>query len=264
MKNIKLLGACCNYGQTRYGPRAAPYYVETRLNKKFTKIKENGSTNVFDYDLLYSVHNYELNNNKNIITIGGDHSISYSTVSSALNMYDDSLHVIWIDAHTDINTQSTSATQNLHGMPVGHLMGFEKHPISTFHNKLLDPSQITYIGIRDVDPPECERIKKNHISIYNAFYYSQSLGVLDHLKEQLKGKNVYISLDLDSLDPCVFPCTGTAVPNGLYLPEILNIIDTFKDQSIGMDIVEFDPLINNKYNKDCLDSIYKIIDTYSN
>jgi arginase len=264
MKNISLLGACCNYGQTRYGPRVAPYYVETRLNKKITKIKEINNTNVFDYDLLYSVHNDELNNNKNIITIGGDHSISYSTINSALKKYKDSLHVIWIDAHTDINTQSTSVTHNLHGMPVGHLMGFEKHPLTTFDNEILHKSQITYIGIRDMDPPECERIKRYHINNYNSFYFTNSINITDYLKEKLQNKNIYISLDLDSLDPCVFPCTGTSVPNGLYLPEVLNIINTFKEKSVGMDIVEFDPLINNKYNKDCLNSIYKIIETYSN
>jgi hypothetical protein len=76
MKNIKLLGACCNYGQTRYGPRIAPYYVEQKLRIEIEKIKENNENNVFDYDLLYSTHNYNIHNNQNIITIGGDHSIS--------------------------------------------------------------------------------------------------------------------------------------------------------------------------------------------
>jgi arginase len=105
------------------------------------------------------------------IVLAGDHSTAGGTIAGIKNAFPKSkLGVIWIDAHTDINTQSTSKTHNLHGMPVGHLMGFENHPIATFENKILHPSQITYMGIREIDPPEQERIKRNHIRNYNSFY----------------------------------------------------------------------------------------------
>jgi len=256
MKNIKLLGACCNYGQRRYGPRVAPCYMEDRLNVQIEKIKENPVTNIFDYDLLYSTHNQNINNNKNIITIGGDHSISYSTINSALQKYGDSLHVIWIDAHSDINTQSTSVTQNLHGMPVAQLMGFEKHPLTTFENHILDPSQLTYIGVRDIDPPEYRRISEHKInccSFINEKY----------LLRKLKNKKIYFSIDVDSMDPYIFPCTGTPVADGLFLHEILNIVNTLKENAVGMDIVEFDPLVNKVFNIKCVNQIEKIIKNYS-
>ena len=261
MKNIKLLGACCNYGQKRYGPRIAPYYVEQKLRIEIEKIKENNENNVFDYDLLYSTHNYNIHNNQNIITIGGDHSISYSTINSALQKYGDSLHVVWIDAHTDINTQTTSITNNLHGMSVGHLMGFEKHPIATFHNHILDPSQITYIGVRDIDHPELVRIVDNNIEFFNV--YSFSFIIAEYIKKKYKDKNIYISLDLDSIDPNIFPCTGTPVHTGLFLHDVIEIVNILKEFTVGMDIVEYDPLINKIYNNNCLNHIEKIIKNYS-
>ena len=258
MFNMKLLGACCNYGQKRYGPRVAPYYIEKHLNLPIHKIKDNPLTNIFDYDLLYEVHNRELNQGKNIITIGGDHSISYSTITSALKKYKNNLHVVWIDAHSDINTQSTSKTHNLHGMPVGHLMGFEKHPIATFQHQLLNPSQISYIGIRDIDPPERERIIRHDISCYTLYSYA----VLDHLRIKLRNKKIYLSIDLDSLDPVVFPCTGTAVKNGLFIHELLSIVNGLKENAVGMDIVEFDPVVRTEYNLTCMNQIQRNISKY--
>jgi arginase len=261
--NAKFLGACCSYGQKRYGPRVSPYFIEEHLRVDMEKIREHPYKSIFDYDLLYSKHNEYLQKySKNLITIGGDHSISYSTVSSALQKYGDSLHVIWIDAHADINTQSTSITGNLHGMPVGHLMGFEKHPVATFDNVILDPSQITYIGVRDIDPPERERIKNNHIRTYNAFYASHTQRVADYLQIILKNKKIYFSIDLDSLDPLTFPCTGTRIPHGIYMHELLCIINALKGNAVGMDIVEFDPLIKKDFNKMCLLHIDQIIRNY--
>jgi len=259
MKGVELLGACCNYGQKRYGPRMAPYAVEGKLGITMQKVKDDPTTQIFDYDLLYSTHS-AMSQKDNIVTIGGDHSISYSTISSALKTYGDSLHVIWIDAHTDINTQSTSTSQNLHGMPVGHLMGFEKHPMTTFDHLNLDPSQITYIGIRDIDPPEYERLEDYKIEGFPINSFSHT--ITQYLKRRLQHKNIYLSIDVDSLDPREFPCTGTPVRNGMYMKELLTLVDTLKDNAVGMDIVEFDPLSNKKFTDTCLGHIEKLINVY--
>ena len=251
MKNVRMLGACCNYGQRRYGPRLAPYYIEDRMRVPVEKVKEKPDTNIFDYDMLYRVHR-ERSKDNHIVTIGGDHSIAYSTISSSLHTYKDSLHVVWIDAHTDIHTQSTSHSKNLHGMPVGHLMGFENHPIAKFDRTNLDPSQITYIGIRDIDDAESERM--NLFNIYSG---------LENLAERIKGKDVYISLDMDSMDPTVFPCTGTPVRKGLSLEDVLQIIQTVGTRAVGLDLVEFDPLVRRGASDACLEHIDKILRTYS-
>jgi len=250
MKNVKLLGACCNYGQRRYGPKLAPYYVEDTLRVPVEKVREVPNTNVFDYDLLYQLHRTRSKDN-HVVTIGGDHSIAYSTISSSLQTYRDSLHVIWIDAHTDIHTQSTSISKNLHGMPVGHLMGLEQHPIVKLQDVKLDASQITYIGIRDIDSAEQDRLTSYNIDIG-----------MEKLSKNIKNKNVYISLDLDSIDPVVFPCTGTPVGDGLQLSDVLSILTLVGDQSVGMDIVEFDPLIRKDTVHTCLDHINTIMDKY--
>ena len=259
--NYKFLGACCSYGQKSYGPSVAPIYIEERLNMNMEKIRINPMNSVFDYDRLYSRHYELISENKNIITIGGDHSISYSTVNSALNKYGNDLHVVWVDAHADLNTQSTSITHNLHGMPVGHLMGFENHPIATFNNNILDDSQITYIGIRDLDTSECLRLLASDIEYYNIFSYTS--GSLEYIRKKLQNKKIYLSIDLDVLDPIVFPCTGTRVKNGLNIHELFHIVNTLKENTVGMEIVEFNPLINKDFNDMCLNNIKRLITNYT-
>jgi len=244
---VKIIGACCKYGQKRRGVELAPYIVEKALNISIAKIKDTDGS--FDYDSLYCLHQRELNSNL-VITIGGDHSISYSTVSSALDLYKDSLHVIWVDAHADINTQSTSVTGSIHGMPVGHLMGFETHPIATFQAPILDASQITYVGIRDLDPPEVKRIAEYNISTA--------------LEQVPKDKNIYLSIDVDSLDPREFPCTGTPVYDGINLNDLLDIIHRFKDRTVAVDLVEFNPLVNAKYADMCAQKMKHIIHNIQN
>ena len=251
MNPIRIIGACCKFGQKRSGVEFAPYLVEKELNINMQKVgdKEFNDEICFDYDKLYDLHGHELKSNK-VLTIGGDHSISYSTISSALDKYKDSLHVIWIDAHTDINTQSTSHSGNLHGMPVGHLLKYETHPYATFNSNKLDTSQLTYIGIRDLDKPEIERVISSNIARNTR-----------DLKRISKNSNIMLSIDVDALDPSEFPCTGTPVKNGLKLNDILKIIDEFKQRTVAIDIVEFNPLIGVNNSRYCTKQIKKLIDS---
>ena len=85
------------------------------------------------------------------LTLGGDHSIGMATVSGACAVYPN-LGVIWIDAHADINTVETTDSGNLHGMPVSFLLGIgSKVKEFEWLKPCLKPSQIVYIGLRDVD-----------------------------------------------------------------------------------------------------------------
>jgi len=247
MNPIRIIGACCKFGQKRSGVELAPYLIEKELNINMQKVIDTESC--FDYDKLYDLHGHELKSNK-VLTIGGDHSISYSTVSSALDKYKDSLHVIWIDAHADINTQSTSYSGNLHGMPVGHLLNYEAHPYATFNATKLHTSQLTYIGIRDLDKPEIERVITNNIS--------RNTHELNRIS---KKSNIMLSIDVDSMDPSEFPCTGTPVKKGLKLNDILKIIEEFKQRTVAVDIVEFNPLIAVNNSRYCTKQIKKIINS---
>lgn len=243
-----IIGAHCKAGQKKLGVDAGPYLIRTQ-NRIQSELFESES-NYLGYTQLYQMikSRRKINQTQPIITFGGDHSIGLSTVS-AFNDYwagkGKDLQVIWIDAHADINTPETSSSGSSHGMPVGFLTGLNKAPCPylKFVNKLRF-DQITYIGLRDLDPPEVEFINGYNIKAYTAGNICPQM--LDEIKNKTKGKPVHISLDIDSLDPSLAPCTGTTSPNGLLISDIDNIFKTFEpEQLTSLDIAEFNPQIGS-------------------
>ena len=202
------------------------------------------------YNLIYD------NLKKNIfnINIGGDHSISISTIKPLIDLYNKDLLVVWIDAHADINTLKSSKTNNTHGMPVASIMqlkdcwdpinmsldrrnykSLENFPLHKLHK-----SNILYVGIRDLDDFEEEIIQKRKIKFYR--YFTNC--VINYINKH-PAKYIHISCDIDSMDPSIMPSTGTKVNGGLSLEDVELIINTCKSRLISFDLVEFNPLIGN-------------------
>jgi arginase len=100
------------------------------------------------------------------LNIGGDHSVASSSVLASLQKYRD-LQVLWIDAHPDIHTYSSTVSGNTHGTPLSVCTGLEKtHWASRLSLKMLDFSRLIYVGIRDIDDFEAEVIAKHNIRHY--------------------------------------------------------------------------------------------------
>src|SRR6476661_6892033 len=99
------------------------------------------------------------------LTLGGDHSVAAGTVAGVAEFYrrqNQRIGLIWIDAHTDINTPETSPSGNVHGMPLAAIMGLgpaELANIFDFSPKV-KPENCVLVGIRDVDSREKENIKE--------------------------------------------------------------------------------------------------------
>ena len=110
-----------------------------------------------------------LSNGYSPIVLGGDHSIAVGTVSGVAEFYrqkDQKIGLIWIDAHSDINTPETSPSGNVHGMPLAALMGLGPEPLTNIFSfaPKVAPENTVLIGIRDVDPTEKENIRRAGIS----------------------------------------------------------------------------------------------------
>lgn len=206
------------------------------------------------------------------LVMGGDHSLAVATVSSALQKHGDELGVLWIDAHGDYNTPDTSPSLNLHGMPLALLCGFDCGPMhgpaaeqwkklqSEFvPNQRLNPEHIVWFGLRDPDPGESERILKHDPRRAITMYEIDLFGLpkmLDHALDQLEKtgvKKLWISFDVDVLDPFIAPGTGTDVSGGLsyreahLLAELLHA--HLKDPAcpfdlVGCEIVEVNPVLD--------------------
>ena len=107
--------------------------------------------------------------NNFILSLGGDHCIAMGTVAGIVSKRPNT-GVIWVDAHADINTPSTSSSGNMHGMPLGFLLGLVDHmqdfPSLQWLKPCMSPNDIVYIGLRDLDGPEKRTIRQLGIKAF--------------------------------------------------------------------------------------------------
>jgi arginase family enzyme len=133
-------------------------------------------------------------------------------------------------------------------MVVAFLLNLCKFKHINFEN-IIQPSQIHYIGLRDVELKEFNILRNLGIN----YYISNDVStygiktILDQIKNKVKDDDIHISFDVDALDPVIMPCTGTRAPNGLTLNDAIKIITYFdKNRFRTIDIVEFNPTINDE------------------
>ena len=111
-----------------------------------------------------------------VLTLGGDHSIAIGTIGGSARAVRErlgrELAVIWVDAHADINTPETSASGNIHGMPVAFLTGLARGGEEGVFGWIreenrISPRKLVYIGLRDIDRGEKGILKENGIKAYS-------------------------------------------------------------------------------------------------
>ena len=106
---------------------------------------------------------YEISKKEELcLVLGGDHSIASGSMHGQLLNYGDDLKVVWMDAHADLNNIKESPSMNYHGMSAGHLLGtIKRGEIYGFEwlTKNLKPTNIAYIGLRDLDDFEREYLR---------------------------------------------------------------------------------------------------------
>ena len=261
-----LISACCSIGQKKNGVQFGGFEIIKHFLEKgklnlFSDINVCNIKTREDYLRLYVKHNNALRTSKPV-TIGGDHSISIATVSSSLRTYKDDLHVIWVDAHPDLHTSSTSISQNTHGMVVGQLLGLDVE--HKFVNAKLKPEQLTYIGLRDVDKAECSVIENKNIMKYSSqdVIMQGVQKVINEIKQNTLGKKYHISIDVDSLKPEIFPCTGTKVNGGLLETDIQLLLRECYFETVAVDVVEYNPKLGNVAEVEMCNSIVeRIVDS---
>ena len=191
------------------------------------------------------------------LCLGGDHSMALGTISgiaSYCNKNNLKLGVIWIDAHSDMNTDETSPSGNIHGMPLAALMGLGNKDVVDFFGfspKLL-PENSALIGIRSVDEAEKLNIKKLNVSVYTMNDIDK-LGIHRIIAKVLKQfredvDHIHISFDLDSVDPSVVPGVGTPVSGGLSYREAHLLMETIAECGCmsSLEVAEVNPILDFK------------------
>ena len=202
------------------------------------------------------------------IIMGGEHTMVVGAISAWLQRSKSDLGVLWIDAHGDINTPGTSVTGNIHGMPLAALAGMSSGTIDArdkdWHRLLsalgepkLPLQNVAWFGLRDVDERERRPLRQGlPISMHEIDRYGieETINRIDAFYRRNSVKQLWISFDVDALDPILAPGTGTAVRGGLSYREAHLMAELLYEklqaedcpyELAGVDIVETNPLTDN-------------------
>ncbi len=189
------------------------------------------------------------------LVIGGDHSVAAGTVSGVSEFYrkkGQSIGLIWIDAHSDINTPDTSPSGNVHGMPLGAIMGLGLPELANIYgySPKVAPENCVLVGIRDVDGYEKENIRRAGIEVFTMRDIDER-GMRAVMEEALRmaGRGTvgyHISLDMDWIDPEDAPGVGTPVRGGATYREAHLAMEIIADHArmLSFEIVEVNPVID--------------------
>ncbi len=189
------------------------------------------------------------------LVLGGDHSVAVGTVAGVaahLRRRGAKAGLIWIDAHTDMNTPATSPSGNIHGMPLACCVGLgpaELTGIEGFAPKI-DPRNVVLVGVRSVD--EAERVNVQNAGVHVATMRDiDERGLRSVMEEAIlrasEGtEGFHVSLDMDGVDPQEAPGVGTPVRGGFTYREAHLIMEMICDSGklLSLEVVEVNPVID--------------------
>jgi len=189
------------------------------------------------------------------LILGGDHSVAAGTMAGVAEFYkrvNQKVGLIWIDAHSDINTPETSPSGNVHGMPLAAILGLGPPELANIFNfsPKVQPENCVLVGVRDIDGRERENIRKTGIEVYTMRDIDER-GMRVVIEEALRvaGRGTagyHISLDMDWIDPEDAPGVGTPVRGGASYREAHLAMEIIADHGrmTSFEIVEVNPVID--------------------
>lgn len=191
------------------------------------------------------------------VILGGDHSIAIGTFSAVSNHFKDrgqEIGLIWFDAHADINTPETSASGNIHGMPLAVLLGEGPQELVQLNGYApkLDKTYFAHVGARDLDAGERDRIRAH--GLRDQFFSMADIdkrGMLDCIKDAIaiasKAPGGFaVTFDVDVMDPTFAPGSGTLVRGGATYREAHLALEVIAESGglRSFEIVEVNPLLD--------------------
>lgn len=191
------------------------------------------------------------------VVLGGDHALAAGSIAGAaayLRAKQQRLGAIWIDAHGDLNTPATSKSGNVHGMPLAALLGFGDAAMVGLagDSPALRTTDVSLVGLRDLDAAERTHIKRWKLSAFTMRALDER-GVRNVLEDAITvatkdTAGLWVSFDMDVIDPEEAPGVGTAVPGGMTYREAHLAMEMLADSGklIGLDMVEVNPVLDER------------------
>ena len=205
---------------------------------------------------LYEEVSETLENGRFPLVLGGDHSIAAGSVSAVAKHYEPQgeIGVIWIDAHGDWNSDESTISGNMHGMPFSAVCGWGPDSMVDFGQKphFVPTAHCVQVGGHDFDEAEAARMKEAGMNVFTISAIDKR-GMSEVMKEAIRiaGEGtvgIHLSFDVDAITPEYAPGTGTPVPNGITAREAFLAVEMIarSGKLISMDLVEVNPILDER------------------
>lgn len=194
-----------------------------------------------------------------LLVLSGDHSSACAVLSGLKTAYPDCrLGLIWIDAHADIHTPSSTPSGNLHGMPLGAVLvptAIPSLPLwqqtQAMCSGVIGSDDLVYIGIRDLEMAEWQLLEAQQICAWTAAQVAMdgALAVAHKALSYLSAVDLlYVSFDIDALDASVAAATGTPVVGGLNELQVHQLLQVFlADPRVKLfEVTEYAPALDQQ------------------
>ncbi len=192
------------------------------------------------------------------VVLGGDHSLAVGSIAGA--SHGKRLGLVWLDAHGDFNDAETSPSGNVHGMPLSALCGFGDRRLVTLDGRYgpearLDPRNVAVVAARDLDHGERALMREAGIHVFSmeaidrdgiAAVMARAIDVASGGAGPAETDGIYVSFDIDAVDPMYAPGVGTPARGGLTFREAHMAVEMLADTGriAGMDMVEVNPILD--------------------
>jgi arginase len=176
---------------------------------------------------------------------------SISAIARHVRQQGRKLRVLWLDAHADVNTEATSPSGNLHGMPVACLLGQGPAALTGWSGEpaAFAPEAIRFLGIRSVDADEKRAIQALGLRVFDMRHideHGMRTTMMEALQDVDDDTHLHVSFDLDCLDPADAPGVGTGVRGGPTYREMQLCMEMIADTGrlASLDVVELNPALD--------------------
>ncbi|MHB8604703.1 MAG: arginase [Thermoplasmatota archaeon] len=187
------------------------------------------------------------------LVLGGDHSIAMGTVGGVARALESGhVGVVWVDAHADFNTDDTSPSGNIHGMPLAAICGLGSERLTGIAkvNPKARSQNVVLVGIRDLDDEEKTLVKKAGVTAFTMREIDER-GIRRVMEDALDiaangVQHLHVSFDVDAIDPEDAPGVGTPVRGGLTYREAHLAMEMCAEVPFfkSLEIVEVNPLLD--------------------
>ena len=189
------------------------------------------------------------------VVIGGDHSLAVGSVAATAahaRRRRRALGLLWVDAHTDMNTPSTTISGNVHGMPLAALLGPEPAELARIGDRApaVRPDRVAVVGVRSLDQREKALVRAAGVHLFTMSDIDR-IGLARVIRRALAlilrgNADLHVSFDLDVCDPAIAPGVGTPVRGGLNYREAHMLMEMVADTGRvrALDLVETNPVLD--------------------